>query len=154
MIIVCITITKSPNNFQYLIDETWIRGLIIFFYLIIFVLGVVGNVLVILVVVKERSMQASEQSKGASTYYIRIIVGYLDSFLHSYSHPTSLPFVCLWGTHSPSPSADVMYGWSPEARESIAINMLERRTTTRRQFCFRVAVIIKALSMYQCWGDS
>ena len=35
------------------------RGLIISLYLVIFVLGVVGNVLVIVVVVKERSMQAS-----------------------------------------------------------------------------------------------
>ena len=55
--------TISPLSFQYLIDETWIRGLIIFFYLVIFVLGVVGNVLVILVVVKERSMQARERER-------------------------------------------------------------------------------------------
>jgi hypothetical protein len=33
------------------------RWVIVFFYLVIFVFGVVGNVLVILVVVKENSMQ-------------------------------------------------------------------------------------------------
>ena len=52
--------------FQYLIHETWIRGLIIFLYVVIFVLSVVGNALVILVVVKERSMQARKHNNKHS----------------------------------------------------------------------------------------
>ena len=42
---------------QQLISETWVRAVIISFYLVIFALGFFGNLLVILVVARNRAMQ-------------------------------------------------------------------------------------------------
>ena len=42
---------------QQLINETWVRAVIISFYLVIFALGFFGNLLVILVVARNRAMQ-------------------------------------------------------------------------------------------------
>ena len=47
-----------PEQQQYEItQEVWLRGILIFFYTVIFLLGVSGNLLVVFVVVRNKSMQ-------------------------------------------------------------------------------------------------
>ena len=46
-----------PEQPYEITHEVWLRGILIFFYTVIFILGVSGNLLVVFVVVRNKSMQ-------------------------------------------------------------------------------------------------
>ena len=46
-----------PEQPYEITQEVWLRGILIFFYTVIFILGVSGNLLVVFVVVRNKSMQ-------------------------------------------------------------------------------------------------
>ena len=49
--------SPMPEQQYEITQEVWLRGILIFFYTVIFILGVSGNLLVVFVVVRNKSMQ-------------------------------------------------------------------------------------------------